>query len=77
MPLMDAEGRKMMRSAGQVGAVGFEIAACLLIGYFAGSWLDGYLASSPYLSIFGGLTGLAAAIKVLHRVIKTTDLDKL
>lgn len=77
MAMLDQEGRKMMRSAGQTGAVGFEIAACLLMGYFAGHWLDAYFTTTPWLTIFGGLSGLAAAIKVLHRIIKTTDLDKL
>ncbi len=77
MPLLDKEGREMMRSAGQTGAVGFEIAACLLMGYFGGRWLDAFWGTGPWLSIFGGLAGLAAAIKVLHRILKTTDLDKL
>ena len=77
MPLLDKEGREMMRSAGQTSAVGFEIAACLLMGYFGGRWLDGYFATGPYITIFGALSGLAAAIKVIHRIIKTTDLDKL
>ncbi|MFH1810886.1 MAG: AtpZ/AtpI family protein [Pseudomonadota bacterium] len=75
--VLDDEGRRMMKDAGRLGAVGFEIVICLLLGYFGGHWLDGKLGSDPYLAMFGLLVGLAAAGKVIHRIIKQTDLDKL
>lgn len=77
LPLLDEDGRKMLKSGAKYSAVGFEIAACLLLGYFGGSWLDGKLATSPYLAVAGGLIGLGAAIKVLVRLVRQTDLDKL
>lgn len=75
--MLDDDGRRMMKAGFKLSAVGFEIAICLLLGYFGGHWLDGVMGTSPYVTIFGGLAGLAAAVKVVIRVIKETDLDKL
>ena len=73
----DKESRAMYRAAAKVSAVGIEIAACLLIGFFGGGWLDGVFNTAPALSIFGFVVGLGAAIKVLYRIAKTTNLDEL
>jgi hypothetical protein len=75
--VLDDEGRRMMRDAGRLGAVGFEIVICLLLGYFGGAWLDGKLGTEPVLGLIGFGLGLAAAAKVIHRIIKQTNLDKL
>lgn len=75
--MIDDDGRKLLKSGTQHAAVGIEIAACLLIGFFGGRWLDATFGTEPYLMTFGGIVGLIAAIKVIHRIIKRTDLDKL
>lgn len=77
MALLDDDGRKMMRAAAQTSAIGIEIVICILMGFFGGRWLDGRFDTGPYLTIFCGLLGLGAAVKVIHRLITRTDLDKM
>ena len=75
--MLDDDGRKMMRAGARLSAIGFEIAICLLLGYFGGRWLDGWFETTPWLTIVGAGMGLGAAINVIYRIVKTTDLDKL
>jgi len=64
----------MWRTAAQTGAVGIEIALCLVIGYFGGDWLDGKFHSTPWLKWIGFGAGIGAGIKALVRV--TRDYKK-
>ena len=41
--------------------VGFFIAACIVLGTFAGLWLDGRLDTKPFLMIVGLFLGLMVA----------------
>jgi ATP synthase protein I len=61
----------MWRTAAQTGAVGIEIALCLVIGYFGGDWLDGRFHSTPWLKWIGFGAGIGAAIKALVRVTRS------
>lgn len=67
----------MLKATAEVSAVGIEIGICIGVGFYGGYWLDQKFDTSPYLSIALGAMGIGAAIKVLHRIIKRTDLDKL
>jgi len=60
----------MWRTAAWTGAVGIEIALCLVIGYFGGNWLDGKFHSTPWLKWIGFGAGIGAAIKALVRVTR-------
>ena len=60
----------MWRTAAWTGAVGIEIALCLVIGYFGGDWLDGKFHSTPWLKWIGFGAGIGAAIKALVRVTR-------
>ena len=64
---------RMLRAAGRVSAVGIEIVVALVIGYYAGHWLDVRWGTGPYLTVFFTLVGLGAGIKALvrtHQVLK-------
>ncbi|HEX2658365.1 MAG TPA: AtpZ/AtpI family protein [Polyangia bacterium] len=69
-PTIDPETKKMWRIAGDTGAVGFEVAVAIAFGYFGGRWLDGKLHTAPWLSYFGIVAGIGAAIKALVRVTR-------
>jgi len=60
----------MWRTAASTGAVGIEIALCLVIGYLGGNWLDGKFHSTPWLKWIGFGAGIGAAIKALVRVTR-------
>ena len=61
----------MWRIAGTTGAVGFEIALCICIGYFGGNRLDRKLGTTPWITYFGLLAGAAAAVRALVRVTRS------
>jgi F0F1-type ATP synthase assembly protein I len=60
----------MMRTAGNAGAVGIEIALAICLGYFGGEYLDGKFNSTPWLKWIGFAAGVGAAIKALMRVTR-------
>ena len=65
----------MYRQAGQAGAVGIEVFLAILVGYYAGHWLDAKLDTSPWFTYFLGLAGVGAAVKALVRITKKYKQD--
>ena len=65
----------MWRIAGTTGAVGIEVAVAIVIGYFGGKYLDRKLHTTPWISYFGLLAGIGAAIKALVRVVRNYRRD--
>ena len=55
--------------------VGITIAACIVIGVFAGRYLDRVLGTSPWLLILFSLLGAAAAFRTIikTRIVKPQD----
>jgi ATP synthase protein I len=50
--------------------VGFFIAACILLGTFAGLWLDGKLNTKPIFMIVGLVVGLGIAIYGVYQMVR-------
>ena len=50
--------------------IGFFIGACILLGTFAGLWLDGKLNTEPLFMIGGLVVGLVVAIYGVYRMIR-------
>lgn len=65
------------RAIGLFGAIGFELAALIVIGLFAGRWLDRALGTAPVFLIAGILCGLfigiISMIILIMRVLKGAD----
>ncbi|GAB4295365.1 MAG: hypothetical protein Kow0090_10260 [Myxococcota bacterium] len=55
---------------GSASAVGIEIVAAIVIGALGGKWLDDKFGTAPYLTLFGIIAGIGAAVKAVIRVIK-------
>ena len=72
---IDPDSKKLWRIAGSTGAVGFEVAAAIAIGYFGGNYLDQKLGTKPWLMYLGLLAGIGAAIKALVRVTREYKRD--
>jgi ATP synthase protein I len=72
---IDPDAKQMWRIAGTTGAVGIEIAAAVVIGYFGGHKLDQKLGTQPWLTYFGLVVGIGAAIKALVRVARAYKRD--
>ena len=67
---IDPESKNMWRVVGSAGAIGFEIAVAISIGYFGGTFLDKKFGTKPWLMYFGLLVGVGAAIKALVRLTR-------
>ena len=63
-------GNKQLKTYAQVGAVGIELALSTVLGLLGGQWLDGKLETSPFLTVFGLLIGLAAGFRSLIRTVR-------
>ncbi|MBI4704212.1 MAG: AtpZ/AtpI family protein [Deltaproteobacteria bacterium] len=62
--------RGSWRVLGSYGTIGLEIVLSVMVGYWAGHWLDGRLGTGPYLGVLGFLFGVAAAFKALWRTAR-------
>lgn len=71
-------GRGTGPNAGDLGAVGLQFAASILLFFFVGRWLDGRLGTEPWLLIIGVFTGLSAGFWSMYRrlVIEPREREK-
>jgi ATP synthase protein I len=73
----DAASEKSNRAKGTSPVVfagaGFELAGCILLGLFAGQWVDKRLGTAPWLLILGVFIGAAAGIFNLYRILTTAE----
>jgi F0F1-type ATP synthase assembly protein I len=67
---IDPDIKNSWRIAGSAGAIGIEIVLAIAIGYFGGHALDNKLGTRPWLTCFGLVVGIGAAIKALVRVTR-------
>jgi len=61
----------MLRQAGNLGAVGMEIAISIAIGFFGGRFVDRHFQTAPWFMWFGFAAGIGAGIKALVRVVRS------
>jgi ATP synthase protein I len=59
-----------MVAFGVYGAIGFQLAACIVGGLFAGQWLDRRWGTEPWLTLlgltFGAVGGFVNFIRILN-----------
>ena len=69
------------KGAGTYGTVGLEVVLSVVVGLLVGSWLDRRFDKAPWLTIIGGVYGVAAAARALYRAARRAtkeaeDLDR-
>ena len=62
--------RENIRLIGQLSTVGLSFVFALVIGFWAGRLLDGWLGTNPWLSLLGFCFGVAAGIVNVYRVMR-------
>ncbi|MCL4847945.1 MAG: AtpZ/AtpI family protein [Acidobacteria bacterium] len=60
--------RGVWQTVGSLGTVGLSFVLALIIGAWAGRWLDEHLGTSPWLFIVGFFLGLVAGILNVYRI---------
>jgi F0F1-type ATP synthase assembly protein I len=61
---------RALRSAGLLLAIPTLLVVSPLVGFFLGSWLDGKLATRPWLTLIGLVLGFAAAGRETYRIYR-------
>lgn len=55
--------------------VGLELGLSVLIGLFAGQWLDGYFGTEPWLLLLFLLFGMAAGFRRIYRLLRELNAE--
>ena len=63
------------KGVGRYGTVGLEFALSILVGLFAGQWLDKKLGTHGILTLVGLAYGVAAAVRVVWRALKSANRE--
>ncbi len=67
---MDPDSREMLTDFRRFAFVGIEMGLSVAIGYWIGSYLDGWWGTTPYMTYFWSVAGLGAAAKAVYDVYK-------
>jgi ATP synthase protein I len=65
--------RKKGPSPAAFAGVGLELTGLILLGLFAGQWLDKRLGTAPWLLILGVFAGAAAGFYNMIRILTTAE----
>jgi len=68
--------RENIRLIGQLSTVGLSFVFALILGFGGGYLLDGWLGTTPWLTLLGFFLGLAAGILNVYRVMKLAGTPK-
>lgn len=60
-------------AAGMVGALGLNVAICMVLGYFAGDWLGGSKGWTAVGLIAGLAVGILSCVMLVRKVLGNTD----
>lgn len=63
------EKREILRALGAVGNIGFTLASSVIVGLFLGRWIDGYLHTSPWVSVIGIIVGAISGFWSIYKQI--------
>jgi ATP synthase protein I len=63
------------RGVGRYSTVGLEFALSVLIGLFAGRWLDQKLGTGGWLTVIGLGFGVAAGYRTIYRALKQANQE--
>jgi ATP synthase protein I len=75
------DSRSTFRALGLTGGIGAVMAACILVGYFIGRYLDAKFGTAPWLLIVSLLMSMTAGFLEVYKIVKkvmreTTNNDK-
>jgi F0F1-type ATP synthase assembly protein I len=62
-----------IRAAGPLFGSGVQLAASVVIMFFAGRWLDGKLGTTPWLMIIGIFFGVGAGMVNFIRIVSRVE----
>lgn len=72
----DSNRRQLMYAFGVYSGVGMQLVISVVVGIFAGQWLDEKLGTGPWLMIIGLLLGTVAGFYNLIRILNNFQKKK-
>lgn len=72
----DPQFKKVFNQVSRYGTIGLELGFSIAIGVFAGYYLDRWLGTSPWLTIFLLLCGVAAGFKRIYQALKSLEREQ-
>ncbi len=66
---------EILRRAGPYLGIGSTFLAAIATCLFAGWWLDGWLGTSPWLTLAGALLGITAGFYMFIRIVLSARND--
>jgi ATP synthase protein I len=73
MSLIGPEGRKQLQLAARFATAGLELSIAIVVGYFGGRAIDGWLETSPYGAYSGLILGIVAGFRNLFSLAKSAS----
>ncbi len=70
---MVVQKRKVIKQGAQLIVLGFELAAPVVVGLFAGYFLDRRFNSQPWLMMLGVMAGFLYGLKTLFTMLKRME----
>lgn len=64
------DSRSTFSALGLTGGIGAVMAACILIGYFIGRYLDAKFGTAPWLLIVSLLMSMTAGFLEVYKIVK-------
>jgi F0F1-type ATP synthase assembly protein I len=68
--------RKKVQAFGTYAGLGIQLGGSVLVFFFLGYYLDGYLGTLPLFTILGTFIGAGAAIYSIYKKVFPDDQDK-
>jgi ATP synthase protein I len=65
--------RENIRLIGQLSTVGLSFVLAIVLGFGGGYLLDGWLGTSPWLTLLGFVAGIAAGVVNVYRVMQLAN----
>jgi len=65
--------KKIIKQGAQLIVLGFELAAPVVVGLFAGYFLDRRLNTQPWLMMLGVMAGFLYGLKTLFSMLKRME----
>ena len=65
--------KKIIKQGAQLIVLGFELAAPVVVGLFAGYFLDRRLNTQPWLMMLGVMAGFLYGLKTLFTMLKRME----
>jgi ATP synthase protein I len=72
---MKQRNRRPYKALGLMSAISAQLVGSILVGIFAGRWLDGTFETEPLFLIIGLLLGLGAGVYAMLRLIQQFSGD--